>query len=660
MKKLLPVVLIFVLLFSAATFGSVTVSANATSGTTGECYWSLDGTVLTVSGNGDMGDSGHTEWGEAITKVVIEDGVTSIGDKAFSWCANLTSVTIPDSVTSIGNAAFYQCINLASLTVPGSVTSIADDAFNEANQIVIHSYKNSQAEQYAIDKAIAYSVLDGTDEENIISDKIRKYNWSVDKRTGVLSISGSGDLIDFVGIDPPWYDYRIYITSIKLPTTINKIGNFSFKGLYKVKTLTIPNSVTNIGDNAFSGCANLTKINFGKGVKRIGNSAFSSCTNLTKITLPDCITSIDDAAFSSCINLKSVTLPNGITSISNRLFDFCTNLTDVTIPDSVKSIGAYAFKYCTNLKEITLPYNVSKVNYWAFYACNSLEKVVFFNKDCNFDLNCGLNYNHILYGFKNSPARAFAEQIGAEYIDIMTIHSHKFDNGVISKKATCKAAGVKTFTCKVCKTTKTTSIKKLTKHTYNTKTTKATLTKNGSIVKKCAVCGKVASKTAIKYAKTFKLSTTNYTYNGKTKTPSVTVKDSAGKLLKKNVDYTLSYSSGRKGIGNYKVKIKMIGKYSGTKTLSFKIRPATPKVKSAKISNGIKVSWNKVKGAKGYYVFRRKYTKGKWSGWGKIATSKNIYYKDKSAKKGVYYQYTTRAYYKTYLSSYVKSNTVKR
>ena len=122
--------------------------------------------------------------------------------------------------------------------------------------------------------------------------------------------------------------------------------------------------------------------------------------------------------------------------------------------------------------------------------------------------------------------------------------------------------------CNVCKATRTIT------HTYKTTTTKATLTKNGCIVKKCTVCGKVASNTAIKYAKTFKLSTTTYTYNGKVKTPSVTVKDSAGKTLKKNTDYTVTYASGRKNVGTYKVTIKMKGKYSGTKTLTFKINPA--------------------------------------------------------------------------------------
>jgi hypothetical protein len=84
----------------------------------------------------------------------------------------------------------------------------------------------------------------------------------------------------------------------------------------------------------------------------------------------------------------------------------------------------------------------------------------------------------------------------------------------------------------------------------------------------------VASNTAIKYAKTFALSTTAYTYNGGMKMPNVTVKDAAGKVLKKNTDYTVTYATGRTNVGTYKVTIKGKGNYTGTKTLTFKIIPA--------------------------------------------------------------------------------------
>ena len=79
-----------------------------------------------------------------------------------------------------------------------------------------------------------------------------------------------------------------------------------------------------------------------------------------------------------------------------------------------------------------------------------------------------------------------------------------------------------------------------TTHKYDKVTTvKATTSKNGYVLTECSVCGKDKSKTKIYYAKSFKLSATSYAYDKKAKTPSVTVKDAAGKTLKKDTDYTV-------------------------------------------------------------------------------------------------------------------------
>ncbi|MBQ2759059.1 MAG: Ig-like domain-containing protein, partial [Clostridia bacterium] len=68
------------------------------------------------------------------------------------------------------------------------------------------------------------------------------------------------------------------------------------------------------------------------------------------------------------------------------------------------------------------------------------------------------------------------------------------------------------------------------------------------------------------------------------RTPTVTVKDSEGNVLKKGTDYTVTYASGRKDVGTYKVTVKMIGNYSGTKTLSFKINPINISTCTVKLS----------------------------------------------------------------------------
>lgn len=108
-KKLLSFLLTAALVLSFLPLGLLDMTASAaTSGTTGECTWSLDGTVLTISGNGAT--RGYFDsvgpWGSGITEVIIENGVTGIGPYAFSHCSDLAKIVIPDSVVRIGYGAF--------------------------------------------------------------------------------------------------------------------------------------------------------------------------------------------------------------------------------------------------------------------------------------------------------------------------------------------------------------------------------------------------------------------------------------------------------------------------------------------------------------------------------------------------------------------------
>ena len=137
-------------------------------------------------------------------------------------------------------------------------------------------------------------------------------------------------------------------------------------------------------------------------------------------------------------------------------------------------------------------------------------------------------------------------------------------------------------------------------HSYKKTVTKATLSKNGKIEYECKYCGEKSKTTIINYPKTIKLSKNTFTYNGKVQKPSVIVKDSAGKTLKLNTDYTVSYSnSSSKNVGKYTVTVKFKGNYSGTKTIGYKINPKpTEFVPSNKggfkaISKGFTLKWNK-------------------------------------------------------------------
>ncbi len=129
-------------------------------------------------------------------------------------------------------------------------------------------------------------------------------------------------------------------------------------------------------------------------------------------------------------------------------------------------------------------------------------------------------------------------------------------------------------------------------HSYSNVVTKATTSKNGKIVKRCS-CGAVKSTTTIYYPKTITLSSTSYTYDGKVKKPTVTVKGSNGKVISAS-NYTVSYASGRKNVGKYKVSVKFKGNYSGTVSKTFTITPkATSLTKLTPQSKGFTAAWKK-------------------------------------------------------------------
>ncbi len=245
--------------------------------------------------------------------------------------------------------------------------------------------------------------------------------------------------------------------------------------------------------------------------------------------------------------------------------------------------------------------------------------------------------------------------------------AHKNTTKVAAKASTCKVQGNAAYTkCNDCGTVISGSSAKLplAAHKYSTTTTKATTSKNGKVVKKCSVCGTSAT-TTVYYPKTIKLSATTYTYDGKVKTPSVTVKDSNGKVLKKNTDYTVTYASGRKNVGTYKVTIKMKGKYSGTKTLTFKINPATTKVSKLtagkkSITVNITKKSTQVTGYQIQYSTSKKFTSAKTKTISSYKTTKYTL-KSLSAKKTYYVRVRTykKVGSKTYYSGWSTYKYVK-
>ena len=394
-------------------------AATATSGTAGNCTWTLDGTQLTISGNGAIYslDLNPGPWGRDITSVTIEKGVTGIGGSAFMYCTKLTDITIPDTVTFIGDWAFYDCEGLADITIPDSVTSIGDRAFMNCTSLVSITIPDSVTSigESAFDLCkkltdinigncvtnIGYKAFNGTlytnDDSNWSDGVLYAGNYLIKAKNDTIAadykildgtkciansaFSGCSNLTNIAipdsvtNICGSAFDSCIGLTDIIIPDSVTGIGDKAFMNCRGITSIKIPATVTSIGDSAFYYCTGLTNITIPNGVTSIGNETFMNCRSLTSITIPDNVTSIGNSAFESCKKLTEIRIGNGVTSIGDKAFSGCAGLTDITIPDSVTSIGISAFDSCKKLAEIRIGNGVTSIGDSAFSGCAGLTDI---------------------------------------------------------------------------------------------------------------------------------------------------------------------------------------------------------------------------------------------------------------------------------------------
>lgn len=66
--------------------------------------------------------------------------------------------------------------------------------------------------------------------------------WSLNEDTGVLRITGSGEMSDYHsadGLESPWHDYAASIKSVVIGSGVKTVGNYAFAGLKNLKSVEI-------------------------------------------------------------------------------------------------------------------------------------------------------------------------------------------------------------------------------------------------------------------------------------------------------------------------------------------------------------------------------------------------------------------------------------
>ena len=472
-----------------------------------------------------------------------------------------------------------------------------------------------------------------------------------------------------------------------------KIGDNAFDNCVELTSVTIPEGVTAIGSSAFEGCMKLAKINFPESLKIISSYAFFGCDALKIVVLYPNVTFIDEYAFYDCASLESVAIPEGIEKIAVGTFGECAALKTLFVPISVKTVESSAFINCKALENVYYTgtmfawYGITwyedndslvNISTSKFGHVHTHSSVVTKQPTCTekgkatFTCECGNTYKGAVDALGHK-AEAIAE-VKATCTEAGTTAGEKCSScgiiltqpGVIpatghktvvdaAVEATCTATGLTEGKhCDFCGEVfvKQEVIERIGHEFTYESLKKATTTENGERKGTCKLCGYQADEVLYNVS-IFTLSTSKCTYNGKVRTPSVTVKDSAGNELIKDRDYTVSYAEGRKKPGVYDIKVTLIGEYEDTKTLKFTIAPGKTSNIKAKASktNAVKLSWKEVTGATGYRVYIYKTTGSKTRVKAASVTT-NSYtltkdYAGKSLVMGTSYKVAIVAYTKT-------------
>lgn len=207
-------------------------------------------------------------------------------------------------------------------------------------------------------------------EEMPISGSNLKWEW--DASTFTIRISGEGEMPEYTSLaQTPWGQYKVGERPNYWGDGVEPV--FAVSG---VKNLIVEEGVSNIGSYAFFSASRLESVKLPSTVVKVGTNAFNSCSKMSTLTwngINDNL-NIANTAFAG-----TGLVQNGILYIGTQLVFAETNISSASIKNTTTKIHANAFVDCANLTSITIPASVTAIGSNAFANCTSLTQVVFEN-----------------------------------------------------------------------------------------------------------------------------------------------------------------------------------------------------------------------------------------------------------------------------------------
>lgn len=166
------------------------------------------------------------------------------------------------------------------------------------------------------------------------------------------------------------------LTTINLPDTVEKIGNYAFKGTSLSGSLYLPNSLKTIGIGAFDSLKLTGTLTIPDSVTTISNEAFNN-NKFTKLVIGQnsSLTTIGNNAFRNNQISNAIALPKSLTTVGYNAFR-ANSIPKLALNYGLKSIGYEAFESNKITGTINIPVTVEKIDTQAFRK-NQIEAVIF-------------------------------------------------------------------------------------------------------------------------------------------------------------------------------------------------------------------------------------------------------------------------------------------